>query len=72
MSSQGETWLRHTKAYLKGAGGDALVAVFERAMGQAGYPESAPADCLEAMCADFLSGFPCPKHTVEQSTTQPT
>ncbi len=54
-SAQGETWVRHTRNYLKGVD-PLLVDVFIRAMRGAGYPSVSPALALEAICADFLAG----------------
>ncbi len=59
-SNQGETWVRHTRNYLKGVD-PTLELVFMHAMRDAGYPQVAAALALEALCADFLAGFHPPR-----------
>lgn len=55
MSQQGETWIAHTKHYLRGVD-PALEGVFDQAMDVAGFPRVSAAEAMEAICADFLAG----------------
>ena len=60
MSTQANTWVRHTLKYL-GASDEHLADLFLQAMTRAGYPGVSAADAVEAICADFLAGAPLPE-----------
>jgi hypothetical protein len=59
-SYQGAAWLKYTRHYLAGVDPH-LPAVFDRALGAAGYPECSAATALEHLCADFLAGRSAPQ-----------
>ncbi len=55
MSQQAETWVKHTVNYL-GAVDEALADLFLQALERADYPRLSPAEAMENILADFLSG----------------